>query len=71
MVILMHLFIFIILFIIYKAMSIKYKKGEFCISKNCKYHDNLMSGDKSYCYQCKAYQYHDYLNKNNYSIKRW
>lgn len=47
----------------------EYKAGDFCKSIKCEHTKALLSGDKSNCYSCKAYQFHDYLEKYDGTTK--
>jgi len=41
-----------------------YQKGEFCKFIKCENYAELMKGNKENCLSCKAFQFHDYLQKN-------
>lgn len=47
----------------------KYKDYEYCIAINCRHVRNLQAGNNYKCQRyCRAYRFHDYLNKNGYVI---
>lgn len=57
-------------------MAKPYSSREFCKHIKCKFQDKIDNGDEKTrekikdkkCSKCKAYQFHQYLKDNNYSI---
>ena len=47
----------------------KYRKYEYCESIQCEYLEKLKAGNKEHCKSmCGAYRFHDYLQKEGYSL---
>ena len=51
-------------------MNGKYQKGEYCEANRCPNYDLLMSGDNGSCYECKAFNFQNWLSRNGYEIHK-
>ena len=49
----------------------EYKSGDFCKSVGCIFNKKRELGDKKFCeMKCRAYQFHKWLDDNNYKITK-
>lgn len=52
------------------AETISYQKNEFCHHINCEELPRRLRHQPNGCINCKAYQFHEYLQNSNYTIEK-